>query len=183
MQFTDRYPRRFEADDGAAFTIRPLAHGDEDALWQFFRSVPEVDRFWLREDVGKREIVRRWVEDLDYERVLPIVALQDDRIVADATLHRRAYGAQRHLGELRVVVAPTARSRGLGYAMLAELVDVAATAGLQRLEVEVAAGAQGAALEACARLGFEQAAVIPGHLRGPDGRPADLMILVLDLAE
>lgn len=177
------YPKSLTLSDGTTVLVRPLEPTDLDALLRFFRGVPAEDRWWLREDVSNPEVVRRWVLDLDYERVLPLVAIADDAIVADATLHRRGFGARRLLGEIRMVVAPAFRGRGLAYALLAELAETAAAAGLVRLVAEVASRAQAGAREAVEQFGFAEAAVLPDHLLGPDGTAQDLIYLTFSLAD
>jgi L-amino acid N-acyltransferase YncA len=177
------YPKRVDLADGLTVTVRPLEARDQQALLQFFRSIPEEDRWWLREDVSDPAVVRRWIADMDYDRVLPLIALTDSQIIADATLHRRNHGARHHIGEVRVVVAPAHRGRGLAYALIAELLEIASAAGLARLEAEIVGRAQAGALEAVEQLGFEQVAVIPDHLVGPTGTPHDLIFLVYRLQE
>lgn len=179
----DRYPKTLTLSDGTTVTVRPLQPTDQAALLAFFRGIPADDRWWLREDVSNPEVIRRWTVDLNYDRVLPLVALVEDRIVADATLHRRGYGARHHLGEVRVVVAPAYRGRGLAYALLVELCEIAAAAGLAKLEAEIVARAQSGALEAVEQIGFRLVATIPEHLVGPDGAPHDLLFLVYPLSE
>jgi GNAT superfamily N-acetyltransferase len=177
----DLFPKALTLDDGTTVTVRPLRAGDGAALLGFFRGIPAVDRYWLREDVTDSAVIDRWVADLDYQRVLPLVALRDEEIVADATLHRRGYGARRFNAEVRMVVAPSFRGRGLGYALLAELHDLALAVGLERLEAEIVSGAQVAAREAVELFGFREAAVMRDHLRGPAGEPHDLLVLVYQL--
>ena len=177
----DAYPKELTLDDGQTVTVRPLRPGDQAALLAFFRAIPAEDRWWLREDVSDPAVIRRWITDLDYDRVLPLIALTDSTIVADATLHRRGFGARHHIGEVRVVVAPAYRGRGLGYTLLVELTEIATAAGLARLEAEIIARAQSGALEAVEQIGFERVAVIPDHLVGPDDRPHDLLYLVYHL--
>lgn len=179
----DRYPKTVTIDDGSVVTLRPLSRDDESGLWLFFQSIPDADRYWLREDVGNRDVVARWVEDLDFDRVLPLVAERNGAIVADATLHRRGFGARSHIGEVRIVVAPLVRRKGLAAAMIAELVDLAELNGLDRLVSEMAAESELAALMMAQQLGFEQAAVLPDHLIGQDNRRHDLMIVVLPLRD
>ncbi len=179
----DGYPKTVTLTDGTTVTVRPLRPTDQAALLAFFRGIPAEDRWWLRENVSDPAVIRRWTVDLDYDRVLPLVALVDDRIVADATLHRRGYGARHHLGEVRVVVAPAYRGRGLAYALLVELCEIAAAAGLAKLEAEIVARAQSGALEAVEQIGFRLVATIPDHLVGPDGTPHDLLFLVYPLSE
>jgi GNAT superfamily N-acetyltransferase len=177
------YPKQLVLEDALTVEVRPLRAEDEPRLIAFFQSIPAADRWWLREDVGDPAVVREWVRGLDYERVLPLLAFAGEEIAADATLHRRGFGARAHLAEVRVVVAPAYRGRGLAYALIGELVEVATAAGLERLEAEIVGGAQTGALEAVEMLGFEQVAVLPDHLRGPDGRRHDLITLVLQLTE
>jgi L-amino acid N-acyltransferase YncA len=177
------FPKPLTLDDGTSVVLRPLQPGDEEALLSFFQSVPESERYWLREDVSDPEVIHRWVQDLDYDRVLPLIAERDRAIVADATLHRRGYGARHFLGELRLVVSPAYRGRGLGYSLLTELMDIAQASGLERLEAEIVAGAQTAAAEAIEQIGFEQVAILPDHLRGPDGARHDLTLFVYSLQE
>lgn len=179
----DAYPKEIALDDGTVVVVRPLGSEDGDALVRFFQGIPEDDRYYLKEDVGDPEVVRRWVRELDYGRVFPLVAWRDGEIVADATLHRRGWGARRHLGELRIVVAPRARRKGLGIALLAELVDVASGLGLERLETEVISGVEMPAFEVVQQVGFERVALIPDHLKGRDGQPHDLIILIMPLTE
>lgn len=175
------YPKDISLNDAVTVRLRVLESSDQAALLAFFRSISPDDRWWLREDVSDAAVVRRWMTDLDYERVLPIIALSGNEIVADATLHRRGFGARQFTGEVRVVVAPAFRGRGLAYAMMAELVEVASGIGLRRLVAEIAVRAQAGALEAVEQFGFERVAVLPDLLDGPDGAPHDLIYLAYQL--
>jgi L-amino acid N-acyltransferase YncA len=177
------FPKALTLEDGTAVVIRPLEAGDEAALLDFFNTVPEDERYWLREDVSDPAVVHRWVTELNYERVLPLIADRDGTIIADGTLHRRGFGARQWLGELRLVVSPAYRGRGLGYTMIAELMEIAQATGIERLEAEIVSGAQAAAVEAIEQLGFQQVARIPAHLRGPHDEPHDLALFVYQLRE
>ncbi|MGI8551469.1 MAG: GNAT family N-acetyltransferase [Dehalococcoidia bacterium] len=180
---SEEFPKTVTLEDGTTLSVRILQPSDEDALLAFFQGIPEQERYWLREDVSDPAVIHQWVSEIDYHRVLPLIASRDEAIVADATLHRRGYGARHSLGEIRLVVAPLFRGRGLGYALLAELTEIAQRAGLDRLEAEIVSGAQDAALEAIELIGFEQVAVLPGHLRDRDGNRHDLLLLVYVLQE
>lgn len=177
------FPRSVTLVDGSAVSVRPLRPGDLAALLAFFRGIPEDDRWWLREDVSDATVVQRWISELDYDRVLPLVAMADDTIVADASLHRRGFGARRFLAEVRIVVAPPYRGRGLAYALLLELSEIAAAAGLTHLQAEVVAGAQSGALEAVEQMGFVRVATIDDLLVSRAGVRHDLVQLVFPLTE
>lgn len=175
------FPKEIALEDGTVVVVRPLRPDDGPALQAFFAALPEDDRYWLKEDVADPAVIERWVKELDYRRVLPLVATHDGDIVADATLHRRFYGARSHLGEIRVVVHPQYRRRGLGLLLIGELVALAADMHLERLYVEIVSGVEQPALEVVQQAGFERVAEIPGHLRGPNGEPHDLIILAMNL--
>src|SRR5512145_2776296 len=97
------YPTVYLTTDGAQMTIRPMVPEDQDALLDFFRSIPEEDRFYLKDDVTDPKTIERWARTLDYSRALPLLALLDGKIVGNGILHHRRAGARRHLGEVRVV--------------------------------------------------------------------------------
>ena len=120
-----RYPVQVTLDDGTLVTIRPLEKGDKIMLADFFQRIPEEDRFYLKENVTAPQVIHNWVEHMDLERVVPLLAvLPEGDVVADATLHRSRAPARRHVGELRVVVESDYRGMGLGARLIEELVDL-----------------------------------------------------------
>ena len=171
------YPTVYLTADGAQMTIRPMVPEDQDALLDFFRRIPPEDRFYLKDDVTDPTIIARWAQTLDYSRVLPLLAFLDGAIVGDGTLHHRRAGARQHLGEVRVVVAPASRNRGVGRGLLHNLIDIAGDKGLQQLLFEVVADTEQAARHTAQVLGFVQVAVLPAHVRDSSGNPHDLIIM------
>jgi L-amino acid N-acyltransferase YncA len=150
---------------------------DKDTLLDFFRSIPPEDRFYLKEDVTDPNILERWAQSLDYSRVLPLLAILDGQIAGDGTLHHRRAGARQHVGEVRVVVAPAYRNRGVGRGLVHQLIDIAGDRGLKQLLFEVVADTEQAARHTAQLLGFVSVAVLPAHVRDSGGRPHDLIIM------
>ena len=177
----DEYPKQIVLKDGTSVTLRPLEAADVDQLVAFFQRVPENDRWYLRHDVSHEELVRHWALTVDYERVMPIIALKDGGIIGDATLHRHRYGSSRHIGEVRVVIDPTARGQRLGTWMVLDLIQLATALGLEKLVAE-AVGGEAAALRAFRHLDFVREAVIPELHKDHLGNPCDLVIMVKNLA-
>jgi L-amino acid N-acyltransferase YncA len=177
------YPKLLPLRDGEEVTVRPMTPRDEGTLLDFFLRLPEEDRFYLKDDVTAPGVIAGWVRDLDYERVLPLLALQNDRIVGDATLHRRRGGARRHMGEVRVTVDPALRWRGLGTALLHELIDDACQAELETLVFELIEQAQDGAIDAARRAGFVIAARLVNHVKDMQGKPHDLLIMSMLLGK
>jgi L-amino acid N-acyltransferase YncA len=177
------YPKTVTLRDGSAVTLRPLERPDAEALRAFFQRVPEGERFFLRDDVNSSKVVERWISELNYDRALPLVALESGRIVGEGVLTRSRHGAYRSVAGLRVVVDPDARQRGLGTALMKELCDIAADAELERVTTEFVVGVQDDAITAAERLGFILAATIHELLRDQQGRPHDVAIMSLPLGK
>jgi L-amino acid N-acyltransferase YncA len=171
------YPTVYLTTDGAQMTIRPMVPEDQDALLDFFRRIPPSDRFYLKEDVTDPAIIARWVQTLDYSRVLPLLAFLDGTIVGDGTLHHRRAGARQHIGEVRVVVAPAYRNRGVGRGLLHKLIDIAGDKGLKKLMFEVVTDTEQAARHTAQVLGFVPVAVLPAQVRDVCGAAHDLLIM------
>ena len=195
------YPKTVALRDGAEVLVRRLAAGDEDALLSFFQAVPEAERFFLKDDVTSPDLIRGWVRDAERPdpepshtalapaspsgrtggRAFALIALEDERILAEAALVRRRGAARGHLADLRVVVHQDYRHRGLGTALLSELLDVARDSGLSGVLFEAVADAQAQALAAAESLGFIRLGLVHGGAIDPDGRLHDVVLLVMPL--
>jgi L-amino acid N-acyltransferase YncA len=176
----ERYPKTMQLRDGTTVTIRPMVADDEEALLTFFRGVPVEDRVFLKDDVTRAEVIELWCKNLDHDRVLPLLAEADGRIVGDATLHQRRGGWMRHAAKVRVVIDPAFRGKGLGSQLVKELITIAEHTDLEKLDVGLMAE-QKAAISAFKDLGFVQVAVFPDHVKDLDGKDRDFVVLVRDL--
>ncbi len=178
-----RYPRECELRDGSCVTLRPMAEGDGEALLAFFRRIPEEERFFLKDDVTSPRVIESWTEHLDYDRALPLLALTDGRVVADAVLIRHRAGCKRHLGEIRVVTDPEFRGKGLGVAIMRELVEIAWDAELEQAEFEMVKDVQDEAIRAAELLGAFVAGTITDAVRDCRGGLHDVVALRLPLGK
>jgi L-amino acid N-acyltransferase YncA len=177
------FPKDVVLRDGSAITLRPLDQADARELLSFFERVPEHDRYFLKDDVLSPKVIARWTSEIDYDRALPLVALDDGHIIANGVLLRSRHGAFRSVAGIRIVVAADSRQRGLGTALLKELCDIAADAELERVTAEFVVGVQDDAIAACERLGFLRAGTFHELLRDENGRPHDLAIMSLPLGK
>lgn len=167
--------------DGTPVTLRPMVKEDEHALYQFFLGLSDDLLMFIRHNVRDRRVVREWSQTLDYERVLPLVALVDGEIVADATLHRVPHGWKRHIGRIRVVVSPSYQNQGLATLMLNELVELGYELGLEKLWAEIPLDSVGA-IRACRNAGFTCKAVIEELVKNTQNQNLDILIMVCDIA-
>ncbi len=176
------YPKDVTLRDGTAVRLRPMEAADAPALLTFFRALPEEDRAFLKDDVTQQEIIDRWVRELDYERVLPMLAFDGKRVVGDATLHRQRQGWSRHVGEIRCVVARKFRKKGLGTTLIGELYRNAVGMGLDRIVAQMMESQTGA-IAAFEKLGFQREAVLKGHVRDIHGKKHSLVVMSNDITE
>ena len=172
----DIYPKEITLRDNSTVTLRPLVKEDEKALIEFFQGLMEEDRLYLRDDVTDPGVIRSWMENIDYDRVLPILAIDEGKIVADATLHRSTHGWMSHVGQIRMSVAGSHRGRGLARIMGAEIFQQAVAAGLDKLVAEMLP-IQKNAQRVFTRLGFKEEAILKEHARDANGQKHDLIIM------
>lgn len=175
------YPTTLKLKDGREVTIRAISREDERRLSEFFRSLPEEDRLFLRDDVTDPRVIESYMERIGKETVLSIVALAGDRIVGDGTLHWSKHGWSRHVGQIRVVVARDYQRCGLGTLLARELVKQAVAMGLDKLVAEVVENQIGAK-RAFGKLGFTPEAVLRNHVLDIHGRKRDLVIMANDVS-
>lgn len=175
-------PKTIQLKDGTQIVIRPLTKKDGPALVKFFKAVPEDDRLFLKDDVTKKDVIARWIDELDLNRVLPMIAEKDSAILGDATLHFYRYRWQRHMAEIRCVVAREYQKKGLGTALMRELVSVAEQKNVSKIQANMMDG-QKSAQKAFQRLGFRKEAELKDFLMDKKGETHNLILMVNDVSE
>jgi RimJ/RimL family protein N-acetyltransferase len=166
--------------DGSRVILRPMVKEDREKLLAFFRGLDAQAVSFLRNDVREPAVIDHWVNHIDYNRVFPLVAEAEGRIVGDVTLHRRKVGWKRHVGNVRVVVAKDYQSRGLGTLLINEIVELAGEFGLEKLVAEVHLQALGA-IAMFKKAGFSVKAVFEDLVKDPVGQSSDLVVMVCDI--
>ena len=179
--FTDAYPKTVALKDKREIVLRPLASDDFDRLHAFFVGLPTEDRLFLRDDVTDPQLVKKWTDRIDLDRVIPLVALDDDKIVADGTLHMDAHGWARHVGHLRLVTGRSHRRQGLGALIVRELVAIAAEKQLEKLQAYIVEDDAGS-LKMLEAAGFQKHAVLKDMVRDQNGKTHDLLEMINDVS-
>jgi ribosomal protein S18 acetylase RimI-like enzyme len=91
-------------------------------------------------------------------------------------------GWSSHVGEVRVIVDPERRGRGIGRALARHAVLQALELGLTKMMVEVVAD-QEPTIAMFRSHGFDPEALLKDHVRDADGELRDLMILAYAVEE
>ncbi len=170
------FPKKANLRDGSQVLLRPLGFEDAEALLLLYRSLPEEDRLVLRDDVSRTEWSERFLTRVALGDVLSLVAEEDGRMAAEASLYRQRHGWMAHVGELRLSVDRAHRGRGLGFVLARELVRLARDLGLEKLVAQMVE-TQVAARRVFERLGFAPEAVLRGHVKDGHGQARDLLLL------
>ena len=112
--------------------------------------------------------------------LMPLLALDGKRIVADATLHRRAHGPLRLAGRVKWTIDPEFRGVGLGSLLINHFIDTARGLGLKHLNCMLITDLEADAIRVLAELGFRSYEV-PGYGTDPDGNQHDMTLMVFKL--
>ena len=177
----DEYPKKIVLDDGFEFTLRPMTQSDEDKLYRFFVSLPESDRRYLRNDTVDRILIENWCRNLNYDKVLPILAEKQGVLIANGTLHRQTHGWSKHIGEIRMTIASEYQQRGIGNILTKEISHLARELSVERLMARVVTS-RDYVINLFVLNGFKQIATLKNFVKSVvDSSYKDIAILVKDL--
>jgi len=157
-----------------------LCEDDELGFHEFFLAVPETERMFIKHRVTDPQIIKDWCQNIDLGRHLPLLAFMDGKIVGIATLHQQLGGWKRHIGRVSVLVLPNYRGRGLARALVREIVGLARSAGLERVEAEFI-GEQEAAIKMFALLGFSNLVRLEDYVKDMQAISHDYVLMGVNL--
>ncbi|MCE1228069.1 MAG: GNAT family N-acetyltransferase, partial [Firmicutes bacterium] len=146
----------------------------------FYRALPEEDRLSLKEDVRLNSWAERFIAKVSDGSLVSLVAKVDGEIVGEGSLYRTFHGWTRHVGEVRVSVAPAYRRHGLGRRLTLGLLKIAKDLGIEKVLLRIVETQQ-PARQIALHLGFQQEAVLQRHVVDLAGHKHDLRILSLEM--
>jgi len=174
--------KHFTLKDGTEFAVRQMKEDDLKRSWVFFKSLELEERQFLRMDVAKKKNVRKRIEQMKSGLVRRIVAIHEDKIIADGALELSQHGWEEHIGEIRIIVADDFQHSGLGMIMARELYYLAAAEKLEEIVVRMMRS-QVAARNIFRKLGFHEEIMLRDHVKDLNGHTQDLIIMRCDLKE
>jgi ribosomal protein S18 acetylase RimI-like enzyme len=151
--------------------IRHIDGGDQDRLARFLERVPDADRTFFKEDVDDPQASHVWMHPGPGRTV----AVEDGEVVGWLAVVPKP-GWASHVGEVRLIVDPAHRGRGIGRMLARRAVLEALDLGLEKMVVEVIA-VQEPTIAMFRSLGFEPEALLTDHVRDRNGDRRDLMVL------
>ncbi|MBI1394277.1 MAG: GNAT family N-acetyltransferase [Alphaproteobacteria bacterium] len=176
-----RLPKTIELEGGAAL-IRRLEADDKPSLLAFARATPAHDLLFMPRDITQEKVVDAWIRSEAAGSVATILAVagEDGALLGCAGLFRDPLSWSPHLGELRVLVSPDSRAKGLGRALIQEAFSIAVLGGLEKITAQMTVDQKGA-IAIFEELGFRGEALLKDHVRDRAGDAHDIVILSCDV--
>lgn len=107
------YPKELILIDKTKVIARPIETFDIKALSEFFSKIPKSDLLIYKDDITKGENVENLFADSNNRKVFQLAVLAKDKVVAQGSLHSEGLFWS-HAAELKLIVAPDYRGKGLG---------------------------------------------------------------------
>ena len=170
----------FTTDDGVEVQIRTIQSSDEKALLSFFKNLPQPELMFFKHRVTDANVIKGWCENIVLDVNLPLMALDEGKIVAVATLHQNKGGWKRHIGRISCSVLPKHRQKGIAGQLVQELVDVARMGGLQKVEAEFIDQQQGGQ-KMFALLGFTHLVELEDYVQDMQAINHNYVLMGMDL--
>ena len=180
MTTTRTYPRTVACGD-AQVEIARMTAGDRAALVAFVATLAPQDLLFVPRDLGHPKVVDAWMRSLETGELVSLVARSNGEMVGCTAIFVDELSWSKHVGELRVLVSPTWRGKGLGRLLIQECFAQALELGLKKLVAQMTTDQQ-AAIVLFEELGFRAEALLARHVADRSGTLHDLVLMSHDVA-
>jgi putative acetyltransferase len=140
VDYPSEWESVFTAKDGGRVVFRPEQSGDTKMLWEMFSTLSEESASNLLPPFT-RERVESWTSNINYDEVLAIVAVVEEKsgqqIIGSASLRFNQRKALKHKAELGLTVHDDYQNMGIGTALLNHLINVARMRNLKKIYLQV----------------------------------------------
>ncbi|MBS0482136.1 MAG: GNAT family N-acetyltransferase [Proteobacteria bacterium] len=141
--------------------------------------MPVHDLLFLARDIREPKVLAAWLAAQENGDLVSLIALDGDEVVATVAALSDRLSWSAHVWDVRLLVAPAMRGKGLGRHLLDAVIAAAVAAGATRLTARMTPDQAGAItlFEEC---GFRAEALLKDQLRDADGNLHDLALLAMD---
>jgi L-amino acid N-acyltransferase YncA len=175
------YPRTVRVGERDV-TLRYMSAADGPAVLAFARTLPAHDLLFLRRDITQPEAIETWVRGIESGAITAVLAEWEGAIQGYATISRDALSWSSHVAELRVLVSPAMRGKGLGRLLTQEAFAIALGLGIEKIVAQMTPD-QKSAIAVFEGMGFRPEALLRDHVKDREGNKHDLLTLRHDVAQ
>ena len=158
--------------------VRPPSSRDLPVLRRFAAAVPAHDLLFLARDIREPRVLEAWVAGVAAGEIDILIALAGDEIIATVANVSDALSWSAHVWDIRLLVAPDHRNRGIGRTLLERAIALGADRRASKLTARMTPDQTGAItlFEEC---GFRAEALLHDHVRDDGGTEHDLAVLFM----
>ena len=164
---------------GIAVTIRAPGPADEAAIARFAEAMPPHDLLFLARDVRQPKVLGAWLRAQDAGEIASLIALVEGEVIATVAALSDRLSWSPHVWDLRLLVAPALRGKGLGRHLLDAAITAATAAGATKLTARMTPD-QAGSITLFEESGFRAEALLRGQVRDADGGLHDLAVLAME---
>lgn len=136
MAYPAEWETTFRSRSGVELVFRPELASDTEMLWEMFSTLSEASTSNLVPPFTRQRI-EGWTSNIDYRKVLPIVAIIDEagkkQIVGSASLKFEEQEVFKHKAELGLTVHDNYQNQGIGTALLDHMITIGASVRLRKI--------------------------------------------------
>ncbi|MGY3555477.1 N-acetyltransferase family protein [Williamsia sp. R60] len=158
--------------------VAEMTAEDGPAVNVFLARVPRGEYLFLKEDLGNPDVIDSWRS----RRGCLVLVAHVGQEVAGLLAVIPGLGWSAHVGEIRLVVAPEWRGKGIGAALARRGLESAVDSGLAKLTTEVLADQSGV-INLFNELGFVGEALLTDQARDENDQLHDILILAHPVIE
>ena len=165
----------------APVAIQSMATCDDLAVQTFVSKVPLHDLLFLDRDIRESKVLAAWRRGIDQGAVHSFVAVADGEIVATTAVIKDPLSWSAHVADVRLLVLPESRGKGVGRALLEASIEHAIVQGAAKLTARMTPDQRGA-ITLFEESGFRGEALLRDQVRDTNGELHDIAVLSLDVA-
>ena len=179
MSESTSYPRTLEIKGGDV-SLDLMTPEMEAEVLAFANTLDPHDLLFLRRDITQPKVLSAWSKQLETGEITSLIARSDGRMLGCTAVVRDERSWSPHVGELRVLVSPAGKERGLGRLLIQESFLIALSLKLQKLTAHMTVDQTGA-INVFEEMGFKPEALLKDQVMDQAGEKHDIVILSHDV--
>ena len=146
---------------------------------RFAAAVPVHDLMFLARDIRQPKVLGAWLKAQKLGEIASLIALVEGEVVATVAALSDRLSWSPHVWDIRLLVAPALRGKGLGRHLLDAAVSAATAAGATKLTARMTPD-QAGSITLFEESGFRAEALLRGQVRDAEGGLHDLAVLAME---